>query len=211
MNQQNSGGTNVQIGHAGNGNVYNVVQEGGQIAHVQLQVDQKTIREFDERSLRDDRFHGWSKMALTFLSIIVGFVADAYGISDRLTFSVWWLFIPAAALLLLWAMKHIDSLRILGGVTKNRNEAGFIGQNQVVERGEGRVYVYSRTAACIYPNCSGSVVLHRAPPREAQRLGKAFVGICSVCGKDHSHRLDYLWNAYPDRFDWRPLEEQKKA
>ena len=123
-----------------------------------------------------------------------------------------WIFVPVTALLLVWSLQHLESWRILKGVPEKKEDAGFIGHNEVGEEGDaGKVFVYSRRAACIYPGCSGTIVLHPAPPKEVLRLGRNFAGVCSVCGRDHSYRLDYLWNAYPEQFDWRPPEDEKRT
>jgi hypothetical protein len=154
MNQKNTGGNNVQIRHAGAGNVFNVAQGGDPGSHIQLQIDPESVRKFDKDALRRDRWTGRFKKAFAFISISIGFAADAYGLSDKLSFSVLWIFVPVTALLLVWSFQHMESWRILRGIPEKKEDAGFIGHNEVVEEGDtGRVFVYSRRAACIYPDC----------------------------------------------------------
>jgi hypothetical protein len=77
MKQKNTGGNNIQITHAGAGNVFNVSQGGDPGGHIQLQIDPESIREFDKDALRRDRWTGWFKKAFAdfrFESAARGFI-----------------------------------------------------------------------------------------------------------------------------------------
>lgn len=141
----------------------------------------------------------------------IGFLSDSIGVSSYLGFSLWLLFPVGLIIGFLLSIPHLRSWRLLHRLPSNKNEANFAGNNEIVEESDsGRVVTYHRHAACIYPNCTGTIMLSSAPEREKGKLGKGFVGICSLAGRDHSYRIDYIWNAYKTHFDWRPVEPVKK-
>jgi hypothetical protein len=81
----------------------------------------------------------------------------------------------------------------------------YVGQGRFIhqDNGEGEYLIYSLTAPCIYPCCNmGKIVITDTPPKEISRLGKKFVGVCSVAGNDHSYHIDNIFVARPDQFDW---------
>jgi hypothetical protein len=80
----------------------------------------------------------------------------------------------------------------------------YVGNGSFIQdNGEGEYLIYSLTAPCIYPCCNkGKIVITNAPPKEISRIGKNFVGVCSVAGNDHSYRIDNIFVAKPDQFDW---------
>jgi hypothetical protein len=88
----------------------------------------------------------------------------------------------------------------------------FIGDGKLMEDdGTNEYLIYSRTAPCIYPNChekhGGTIVIVDAPKREISRIDKSFVGKCSIGDEDHTYFIDNIWNATPQKFDWRTPEK----
>jgi hypothetical protein len=73
----------------------------------------------------------------------------------------------------------------------------------------GQVASYIKRAKCIYPKCNGFVDVVLAPPRE--RHNHSLVGKCSVDGIRHTYTVDSNGIGYPQQFDWRPLDQAKKA
>ena len=207
MKQQGDGSNNIQIGNAGSGNTISVAQNQSRPDHTLLVVDERSVREYDKETLRADRNTGWAKLAGGGLLGTMGFVSDSIGISSHFEVSLWWLFPIGLFIGLLFTTPHLRSAQILRRLPSSRNEANFAGNNEIVEESEnGKIVTYRRSAACIYPNCTGTIVLSVAPEREKARLMRDFVGVCSLAGRDHSYRIDYVWNAYPEHFDWRPVE-----
>jgi Putative DNA-binding domain len=103
-------------------------------------------------------------------------------------------------------LKHYsETMRLHIKRPRNTEEASFIGQGRLMKNdNEGGYLIYNPTAPCIYPCCNeGKIVISDAPPREVSRIGRTFIGVCSVAGKDHSYRLDYILVATPEQFDWR--------
>jgi hypothetical protein len=199
-----------QIGVNGEGNVVNVNANSSGNPHVQLEIDESTIQKKSITYYKKESLSFWSKSLPGIISFLIGLLADIIGISKE--YGLKWILIIAGVGLIIWAAKHFRSWYIYRNLPRKKDSACFVGNNQVVEAdNDGMVYLYSRHAKCIYPNCDGSIILAHAPPREVGRLGKTFVGICSICGKDHSYELDYIWNAYPQKFDWRPIDAAPKA
>ena len=174
-------------------------------------IDENSVKEYEKEKLKKDQNIGLTKFVGGGILGAIGFLSDSIGVSSHFGFSLLWLF-PVGLLIGFWfATPHIRSGQILGRLPKNKNEASYIGNNEIVGESEnGKITTYQRSAACIYPNCTGRIVLTNAPQREISYLGKNFVGICSLSGRDHSYRIDYVWNAYPEKFDWRPLEANSK-
>jgi hypothetical protein len=211
MKQQGNNSNNIQIGNAGSGNTISLVQHQSRADHTLLVVDESSVREFEKETLRKDRNLGRAKFVGGGLLGAMGFLSDSIGVSTHFGFSLWWLFPVGLFIGLLSATPQLRSWQILRRLPTNRNEANFAGNNEIVEEAEnGKIITYHRSAACIYPNCTGTIVLSTAPEREKPILGRDFVGVCSLAGRDHSYRIDYVWNAYPAQFDWRPVEPNAK-
>lgn len=211
MYQQGDHSNNLQIGNGGAGNTFNITQSKSQLSHVLLTIDNESVREYDKEVLVKDRNIGLAKLAAGGLLGALSFLSDSIGISSHFGFSLWWLFPLGPLIGLLVAIPHSRSGQILFRLPKNRNESNFVGNNEIVQALDNRkIITYRRGAPCIYPNCSGMIVLSSAPAREKSLLGRDYVGICSLAGRDHSYRIDYIWNAYPVQFDWRPIEPNAK-
>jgi hypothetical protein len=208
MRQQGDNSNNIQIGNAGSGNTISVVQNQSRADHALLVVDGSSVREYEKETLRKDRNIGWAKLAGCSLLGPMSLLSDAIGISSHFGFSFWWLLFPVGLIAgMRFAEPHLRSWNILRKLATNKNEAYLAGTNEIVKESEnGKIVTYHRSTACIYPNCTGTIILSAAPEREKARLGKDFVGVCSLAERDHSYRIDYIWNAYPADFDWRPVE-----
>lgn len=211
MNQHGNNSNNVQIGNAGTGNSISIVQGQSKVEHTLLVVDEGSVREFEKGGLRKDRNLGWAKFAGGGALGAMGFLSDSIGVSTHFGFSLWWLFPVGLIIGLLFATPHIRAGQILHRLPRKKQEANFAGNNEIVEDVDGgKIITYRRSAECIYPNCTGKIILSSAPERERPHLGRDFVGVCSVAGRDHSYRIDYVWNAYPARFNWQPVEQNAK-
>ncbi len=211
MHQRGNDSNNCQIGSVGSGNTINVVQNQHRADHTQLIRDEESMREYDKETLKRDGNIGWAKLTGGVLLGTIGFLSDAIGVSSHFGFSLWWLFPVGIFIGLFLAAPHLRSIRLLHYLRVNKNKASFVGNNEITEESDnGKVFVYHRSAACIYPNCTGTIVLSPAPEREIAGLGKNFVGICSLAGRDHSYQIDYIWNAFRTQFDWRPIEPDTK-
>ena len=80
---------------------------------------------------------------------------------------------------------------------KKLEEAIFVGKGRLMEINDSNNFItYTPTAKCIYPNChknhGGMINIVNAPQKEISRLGKIYIGICSVAGKDHSYHIDNI-------------------
>lgn len=104
---------------------------------------------------------------------------------------------------------YLDEMRMYKNRHISNSEAVYVGQGRFMKSNHEAGYlIYNRTTPCIYPCCEGKIVIVDAPPREILRLGKKFVGICSIAGKDHSYRIDHIGVAFSEQLDWRDLNKK---
>lgn len=76
-------------------------------------------------------------------------------------------------------------------------------------RPDGNFQSYTKKAKCLYPKCNGFVYLVTAPPREEPN--HKVIGVCSVGGLRHTYSRDFNGIGYPQEFDWRPIEQEKRT
>lgn len=87
---------------------------------------------------------------------------------------------------------------------------GKLINTKFVERVSKDRYLFSELKAkCIYPSCSGTVRVIKAPPRELEN--HKFIGVCSVDKKQHSYTIDE--NLYGEKkpFDHRKIEKNSSS
>ena len=139
----------------------------------------------------------------------IGFISDAIGLSLQLNIDYWWILLAGFVGGILVSHKDLRNLYILVKAHQHKGNAAFIGKHEVCEEdsSNGNIHIYKVSGNCIYPDCTGKVILEHTPPRELKRLSNSYVGICSVCGKDHSYKVDFNLVATPEKFDWRPKEK----
>ena len=177
----------------------------------QLKIDEKSVRRFSKRALRRASRIFHIKLILGVALFILGPASHNIPPFNQLPFSLAWVCMPVALIIGVNVLRSRDVYLIYSNIPKKKGQHRYIGNNTVVEECEdGEVQVYSVRGKCVYPHCSGDIILHEVPPKEANQFEQNCVGICKTCGKDHSYRLDGLWNAYPEQFDWDPLENEKK-
>jgi SEFIR domain len=103
--------------------------------------------------------------------------------------------------------RYLEDMYIYNNRPSNPKTPNVINNGRLIEDYcEDSYLIYKRTAACLYDFCEGKIVLSKAPPREIEKIGKTFVGICSEGGTDHSHFVDSIWVAIKKNFDWRDPE-----
>ena len=209
-NQNNGDGSNnIQIGEIGNKNklIFNNTQEN----YAQLEIEEETKIVLTKKELLHRSINGLLKIFLGLLLGIFGLISDSIGISQYFGVSLWWLLIPGLLFALLLAKNELRDFYILLNIPKNNQQSRYIGKNQIIQSNSESttVLMYCRTAPCIYPRCNGKIILVDAPEREKERISKTFVGICNVCGKDHSYVIDYNWIASPAQLDWRPISKSQ--
>jgi|GEM_PF-1482762 len=211
MEQSGNYSNNLQIGHAGSRNAFNISQTVGAQSFIQLEVEQNSVLKVNKKNLQRDRLLFIFKLIGGSMVGAFAFIADAAGISQFLNIPIWWLLPVGMFIGVFFSLQHYRSCRILSRLPKDGKGANYIGDNLIAEEDiDSRIIsLYERSAPCIYPKCQGKIMLYDAPPREKISLGRDFVGICSICGKEHSYRLDSNWVAYPQQFDWRSVENNK--
>lgn len=168
--------------------------------YVQLEPDLEKAHSIRKNTLRDKAW--WGYLGVFFVGLPLFVLAM---ISMRT-----WLFFIAIPVIAISGWFSGEAMHLYSKRPRRAEEASFVGQGKLMEDdGKGSYLIYPCTASCIYPCCEkGKIVINNAPPREVSRLGKTFVGVCSIAEKDHSYRLDHIWVATPEQFDWRPLNSR---
>lgn len=180
-------------------------------AYVKLKPDSDNISRIKKSELRNKAWKGYfiiSISTITYFAIVI---------YDILVSSI--IFLTGYHLIGLILMvgcfvyffkSYLEAAYLYFKRPKNTTKAIFIGNGRFMEDDSKENYaIYKPTARCIYPCCNqGKIIVTAAPPREISRIGKDFIGLCSVGGKDHSYRLDDLLVATPEYFDWRSLQQK---
>jgi hypothetical protein len=177
--------------------------------HIQLEANLEQSYRISRRKLKN---RAWKGYFISTVGIIL-YLGLTFGLlltKPDIVFSMWHTIILVAIMAsFIYILKpYLDDMSLYYKRPKKVNQSIFVGQGRFIEeKDEDSYLVYKPTAACIYPCCNqGKIVVTNAPPREASRLGKTYVGICSIAGKDHSYRIDHIWVATPESFDWRALD-----
>jgi hypothetical protein len=197
---------NVQIGSAGSGNTFNISQhhanEGKR--HIKFELDSSSVEHLPRSTIK--------KRALAFLAslsiLVLGTVADVLGILSFLglqvsTWQVFWALIPIAVV----GAALSNPLEVFAAINTRPNTANFANGRWIQQEENGDYVTYRKTAPCIYPRCSGTVFIQKAPPRE--QPNHTLIGVCDVGAIRHTYTVDYNGVGLPAEFDWRPLEQNK--
>jgi hypothetical protein len=172
---------------------------------VRLEVDSESKRRISKQCLRNREWRGY---LLGFFGIIVIFLFWASLFFMPSFFVGISLFILAllTAIFCYFLQPYVDEMKLYYKKPRTLKEDPFVGRGRFMSLDDNKnsYLIYKLTAPCIYPCCyEGKIVVTDAPPREVMLLGKTFVGVCSVCGKDHSYRIDANLVATRAQFDWR--------
>lgn len=177
--------------------------------YIQLEANLEQSYRISRRKLKNRAWKGYFISAVGII-LYLGLTIGLLLIKPDIVFSTWHIIILVATMAsFIYVLKpYLDDMSLYYKRPKKFHQAIFVGQGRFIEeKDEDSYLVYKPTAACIYPCCNeGKIVVTNAPPREVSRLGKTYVGICSIAGKDHSYRIDHIWVATPESFDWRALD-----
>ncbi len=209
MQQKEKGNknNNVQIGNAGSDNTFQISQTQNNSEPVQLEVDQANVRSFAKDEVHKKAIQSLSVSFLIFLTSIVSIASDCFGLAEKIGVSAIWLLVIAVPSIFATLWKSRQEIHLYLKRPKNPKHVSYAGDGELIEDDcKGNYLTYTRIGKCDYPNCSGHIILTDVALRERERTGKPWVGVCSVAGRDHSYKIDYIWNAYRATFDWRPLE-----
>lgn len=167
--------------------------------YVQLEPDLEKAHSVRKNNLRNKAWWGY-------FGVLIGSLLFVLAAMTSMT----WVFFIAIPVIFISFWSNGAEMNLYSKRPRRAEEASFVGQGKLMEdNGKGSYLIYPCTASCIYPCCEkGKIVITNAPPREVSRLGKTFVGVCSIAKKDHSYRLDHIWVATPEQFDWRPLNSR---
>ena len=177
--------------------------------HIQLEANLDNAQRVSKRKLRKQ---AWSGYLICALGIILFAIFISFNFLNTGSILSWWyliVLIPAIIIFVYFLKPYLDAMSLFYNRPTKSDEAIFVGEGRLMEiKNNTHFLIYNPTAKCIYPNCSeGEIIIVYAPNREVSRLGKKYVGVCSIAGKDHSYYIDNIGVATPERFDWRPLNK----
>lgn len=182
--------------------------------YVKLEADLEKARRISKRELKNKAWRGYVISTIGILLFLVITISPIF-IMPSIAFSVWQIIILGliVASFVYFLKPYFEEMYLYQKRPANIKEAIFIGRGRLMEDdNKGGYLIYNPTAPCIYPCCTeGKIIIADAPPREMLRLGKTFVGVCSSAGKDHSYRLDHIWVATPEQFDWRAFNPKERS
>lgn len=211
MDQKGDGSNNTQIGSiSGEASVIvNQHSEKREPEHAKLEPDYSTQSFVSKTELEKSVKLSLAKLGSVILASFA-ISADIFGLSVNLGIpAILILPIPLVGGFLLLRPHFRDWRRFMNRPRESR-VATFVGEDEVMEDAGEVWHFYKLRAACIYPHCKGKIELTDAPPRERALRTRSYVGICSICGRDHSYRID--GNGVATRapnMDWRKPEKAK--
>jgi hypothetical protein len=177
--------------------------------HIQLEANLEQSYRISRWRLKNQAWKGYF-ISIVGIILYLGLTIGLLLIKPDIAFSTWHIIILVVVIAsFIYVLKpYLEDMSLYYKRPKKTHQSIFVGQGRFMEEKDENSYlVYNPTAACIYPCCNeGKIVVTNAPPREASRLGKTYVGICSIADKDHSYRIDHIWVATPESFDWRALD-----
>lgn len=177
--------------------------------HIQLEANLEQSHTISRRRLKNQAWRGYF-ISIVGILVYLGLTIGLLLIKPDFVFSAGHIIILVIVLASFsYVLKpYGEDMRLYYKRPKEAHQSIFVGQGRFMKKkGDNSYLVYDPTADCIYPCCKeGRIVVTNAPPREASKLGKTYVGICSIAGKDHSYRIDHILVATRERFDWRPLD-----
>ncbi|MDR2880593.1 MAG: hypothetical protein LBV29_01655 [Azoarcus sp.] len=171
--------------------------------HIEYAIDESTVRVFPQKPA--EKMNGIFVVTVVIASLSV--FADMLGVLSYIGIQKGMAILLLGPICLLMALitkkdRWLVSLQADGS-------AQFSDGLWYEKLPDGNFMSYVKRAKCVYPKCNGLVRIVPAPPRE--RYNHSLVGKCSVGGIRHTYTVDYNGIGYPREFDWRPLEQEKKA
>lgn len=177
--------------------------------YIKLEADLEKARRISRKKIKNKAWRGYF-IGISGTLLYLGVTISPLFIMSNIGFSIWHIIVLGIIItsFVYFIKPYFEEMYLYRKRPKNIKEAIFVGQGRLMEDdNKGGYLIYNPTAPCIYPCCNeGKIIIANAPPREVSRLGKTFVGVCSIAGKDHSYRLDRIWVATPEQFDWRTLK-----
>jgi len=214
MNQTGDSSNFVQIGDAGHGNTYKMVQRTAVgPSYAQLEIDKDSIQRHPKAKVEKQALRGGIIVAIGLVPGFTASFADLLGILSYFgipRFSTIVVSLPVGLVLATLSSvilgENFDSLDywIRSRFLKS-NEPKRIGLAKFLEvddKGDYLIYWYA--ARCIYPRCNGKIFVEKLPPREQHRDGLA--GVCAVAGTAHSYLIDSNLVATPKDLNWSPQD-----
>lgn len=195
---------NVSIGSIGSGNTVNIAQhQTPSDPRIEFAVAAHSVEHVSSRDANKGALAFYGSLSLPVLAI----VADGLGVLSFLGIQTMWVLavlLPVAVV----GAALTNEKRKLATANFKQGEARFFDGRWAEQEDDGSYVLYRKTAACIYPKCSGTVHIQPAPPRELPN--HTLVGVCDVGARRHTYSIDFNGIGFPEQFDWRAPEVQNK-
>lgn len=204
-----NGNNNNNFNNSGDNNTFHFSQSQGGERPVRMLMDENQSRIINKKEVRNKTFGSIATSISTMILGVLSAVSDCFGVGGKIGITPEMLLAVAVPLSLVPVGVNFDFIRYYLHRPRNKNEARFAGQGEIIQfKDEDNYLAGKMIAPCQHQMCSGFIHLTNTPPREAGRLQMNFVGICSISGRDHSYIVSAEWAATPAQFDWRPLDKE---
>lgn len=138
----------------------------------------------------------------------VGLVADMMQIAPALSLPIWIYIVVFIIIFLVTVILYFDNVKLMLADDPKEDECMHLYADKLFSKNSNGYTIYTHRGPCIYPDCSGEVVISNSPERYNGNY--SFFGKCSLAGKQHSYGIDYNFKAYPVEVDWRAMPRPRK-
>lgn len=138
----------------------------------------------------------------------ISLIADFMQLHSAINFPMWVYIIAFGGIFIITVAGFYDNFKILSSEQPGEDECRQLYSDKLFSRTESGYIIFTHTNNCIYPDCSGKIVISSPPERYSGEY--SFFGRCSRAGRQHSYGIDYNFKAYPIKIDWRPLPRPSK-
>lgn len=138
----------------------------------------------------------------------LGLCADLMQVHPALNLPIWAYCIVFMIVMFCVAVAYNDNFQILRSESPKKDECRQLYGDRLFCKTEEGYRVFTHTAPCIYPDCSGKITISSPPQKYNGNF--SFYGKCSLAREQHSYGIDYNFKAYPMNIDWHNVEPQKK-
>jgi len=223
VDMHQSGGdhaTNVQVHSQGAASV-NVYNGSPGQEKTRLQPAFEEAQHLTLTELRRATRPGWFGAFIMLAALIpasIQILANTLDIADKVGIKgwhahAWWACVPVFLIGVVLCGLNGKNARRYHRRPATEGGSVYLGDGQFMEKdgGDESWWQYTLAAPCIYscPGhvCPGYIRVVNAPAREKQRRLRAYVGVCSEWGREHSYRIDgeHIATCCPD-MDWREPE-----
>ena len=138
----------------------------------------------------------------------IGLVADLMQIAPALSLPLWMYVAVFAIIFIVTVIHYLDNFKIMLTEDPKENERGHLYADRLFSKNSEGYSIFTHRGACIYPGCSGEIVISNQPERYSGNY--SYFAKCSVAREQHSYGIDINFMAYPIEVDWSPIPRSNK-